>query len=136
MSTSIRIFWLAFILAVPVGAWGFDQAVIDERLKTYRSQGAGEFSVAWARDIWDKDQTPGDGKDRTCVSCHGADLTKAGKHAKTGKVIDPLSAATNPDRFTDAAKIEKWFKRNCEWAWDRLCTPQEKGSFLLYLITQ
>lgn len=127
---------LALALAVSSGAWAFDQAVIDGRLDAYRQQGATEFSVDWARDAWDKDMIADDGEERTCVTCHGADLTRPGKHKKTGKVIDPLSAATNPERFTDPKKIEKWFKRNCEWAWGRECTPQEKGSFLLYLITR
>jgi signal transduction histidine kinase len=36
-----------------------------------------------------------------------------GRHAITGKAISPLSPVANPERFRDAAKVEKWFKRNC-----------------------
>ena len=53
------------------------------------------------------------GKDWRCASCHTATPTVEGKHASTGKVIAPLAPAFNPDRFTDTAKTEKWFRRNC-----------------------
>ncbi len=62
-------------------------------------------------------------------------LPAPGKHAKTGKLIKALAPAANADRFTDAAKVEKWFKRNCNDVLDRACTPQEKGDVLAYLLT-
>jgi cytochrome c peroxidase len=53
------------------------------------------------------------GKEWSCASCHTAVPTVDGKHASTGKVIGPMAPALNAERFTDAAKTEKWFRRNC-----------------------
>ena len=58
-----------------------------------------------------------------------------GKHTKTGKEIAPLAPATNPQRFADAAKVEKWFNRNCNDVLGRVCTAQEKGDVLAYLMS-
>ncbi len=70
-----------------------------------------------------------------CSSCHTDSPLSAGKHAKTGKAIEPLAPAANAQRFTDAAKVEKWFKRNCNDVLDRACTTQEKGDFLAYVLS-
>jgi mono/diheme cytochrome c family protein len=69
----------------------------------------------------------------TCSSCHGAVPTRPGKHAATGKAIAPLAPAVNPDRFVDAAKTEKWFRRNCNDVLGRECTPAEKADVIGWL---
>ena len=71
----------------------------------------------------------------SCSSCHTDSPKNAGKHAKTNKAIDPMAPSVNPQRFTDAAKVEKWFKRNCNDALGRACTTQEKGDFITYLLS-
>ena len=73
------------------------------------------------------------GSDWSCASCHTANPLAPGKHAKTAKDITPLAPFANPQRFTDAAKVDKWFKRNCNDVLGRLCTAQEKGDVLEYL---
>ena len=73
------------------------------------------------------------GKDWTCASCHGAVPTQAGKHASTGKPITALAPAFNPERFSDPAKVEKWFRRNCNDVVGRECTPTEKADVLAWL---
>ena len=75
------------------------------------------------------------GKDWSCSSCHTAVPTVDGKHASTGKVISPLAPAFNPDRFTDSAKTEKWFRRNCNDVVGRECSPSEKADVLAWLLT-
>ena len=75
------------------------------------------------------------GNDWSCSSCHGLPPTGEGKHASTNKVIAPLAPSFNPDRFTDAAKVDKWFKRNCNDVLGRVCTPSEKADVLAYLIS-
>lgn len=75
------------------------------------------------------------GNELSCASCHTENPAVDGKHAKTGKIIKALAPAANAERFTDAAKVEKWFKRNCNDVLDRVCTPQEKGDVLAYLLT-
>src|SRR3990167_1137961 len=74
------------------------------------------------------------GGEWSCASCHTENPAALGKHAKTGKVIDPLAPSANAERFTNPKKIEKWFKRNCNDVLDRVCTPQEKGDVLAYLL--
>ena len=58
-----------------------------------------------------------------------------GKHASTGKVIAPLAPAFNPERFTDMAKTEKWFRRNCNDVMGRECSSSEKADVLAWLLT-
>lgn len=73
------------------------------------------------------------GREWSCASCHGESPLTAGRHAKTGKTIAPLAPSANPQRFTDPAQVEKWFKRNCADVLGRECTPAEKGDVLAWL---
>ena len=75
------------------------------------------------------------GRDWSCSSCHGALPTQPGKHASTGKPIAPLAPAFNPERFADAAKTEKWFRRNCNDVMGRECTAAEKADVIGWLRT-
>lgn len=107
---------------------------LDSLLKRYDPKGGSAFNVERGKQLWNKQFLPGEDKVvRSCTVCHGKDLTKSGKHAKTGKVIAPMARSVNPERFTDYKKVEKWFTRNCKWTLDRECTPQEKGDLLKYL---
>ena len=74
------------------------------------------------------------GAEWSCSSCHGSPPTAQGKHAKTGKAIRALAPTANPERFTDTAKVEKWFKRNCNDVLARTCTASEKADVLAYLL--
>lgn len=75
------------------------------------------------------------GGEWSCASCHTENPATLGKHAKTGKVIDPLAPSANAERFANPKKVDKWFKRNCNDVLSRACTPQEKGDVLAYLLT-
>lgn len=75
------------------------------------------------------------GREWSCSSCHTTDPTALGKHVKTGKVIQPMAPAANPERFTDTAKTEKWFRRNCNDVVGRECTPEEKADLLTWLVS-
>ena len=75
------------------------------------------------------------GHDWACASCHTATPTADGKHASTGKVIRPMAPSANPERFTDAAKTEKWFRRNCNDVLGRECSASEKADVLAWLLT-
>ena len=70
-----------------------------------------------------------------CASCHTDSPMAAGKHTSTNKEILPLAPAANPNRFTDAANVEKWFKRNCNDVLKRACSAQEKGDFMSYVLS-
>lgn len=123
----------AMLLAVSpaLARQGYDQA-----MEMYRGEGAGPFDAGHGKELWYQVNHGDDGKERTCHTCHGKDLNRSGKHARTGKVIDPMAPSVNPERFTELKKIEKWFKRNCKWTFGRECTSQEKGDILSYLIEQ
>lgn len=68
----------------------------------------------------------------SCAGCHTANPAQAGR-SRVGKRIEPLAPAANPQRFTDAAKVEKWFRRNCQDVLQRECSAQEKGDFIAWL---
>jgi len=75
------------------------------------------------------------GSDWACATCHSENPRGPGRHAKTGKNITALAPAANPQRFTDPASVEKWFRRNCNDVLGRVCTAQEKGDVLQYLLS-
>jgi mono/diheme cytochrome c family protein len=80
-----------------------------------------------------RSELPGrDGKAVSCASCHTANPKQAGQ-TRVGKRIEPLAPVANPDRFTDAAKVEKWFRRNCMDVLQRECSAREKGDFIAWL---
>ncbi len=74
------------------------------------------------------------GREWSCASCHGGTPTAAGRHAGTGKAIRPLAPAADPTRFTDAAKAEKWFRRNCNDVLGRECSAGEKADVAAWLL--
>jgi cytochrome c553 len=80
-----------------------------------------------------RSEHPGrNGQAVSCASCHTASPKQAGQ-TRVGKRIEPLAPAANPQRFTDAAKVEKWFRRNCQDVLQRECSAQEKGDFIAWL---
>lgn len=74
------------------------------------------------------------GGEWSCASCHGNPPTTPARHASTGKTIAPLAPAFNPERFTDTAKADKWFRRNCKDVLSRECTAVEKADVLAWLL--
>lgn len=75
------------------------------------------------------------GRDWSCATCHTATPATGGKHATTSKLIAPLAPSSEATRFTDAAKTEKWFRRNCNDVVGRECTASEKANVLAWLIS-
>jgi len=111
--------------------------VVNERLESYRAEGAQNFDAERGRAMWNEQRRQAkSGTQVSCASCHTADLRATGKHIKTGKLIEAMSPRVNAERLSDAAKIEKWFTRNCNWTLGRACSPQEKGDFLLFISGQ
>jgi mono/diheme cytochrome c family protein len=99
---------------------------------------AGYSAQAGTAGVSDRGQalfTSRHGRDWSCSSCHGAQPTQQGRHASTGKSIAPLAPAFNTERFTDPAKSEKWFRRNCNDVLGRECSPAEKADVLSWLLT-
>lgn len=72
--------------------------------------------------------------DWRCSTCHTDRPSRLGQHATTGKPIEPLAPAANPERFVRADKVDKWFRRNCKDVLDRPCTAAEKADLMAYLL--
>ncbi len=68
-----------------------------------------------------------------CTACHTDSPAQPGRHAVTGKAIKPLAPRAEAARFTDPAKTEKWFRRNCTEVLGRECSAAEKADFIQFL---
>lgn len=105
-------------------------------LDAYRAQAKQEnaafkdFTVAAGQKLYSTK-----GAELSCASCHTDSPKAEGKHVKTNKLIAPMAPSVNPKRFSDAANVEKWFKRNCNDVLSRACTTQEKGDFMTYVLS-
>ncbi len=90
------------------------------------------FSADRGKKFYLAEQKNKKGETVSCSGCHTKDPTKAGK-TRAGKAIEPIAISANKERFTDKAKVEKWFKRNCNDVYERVCTPLEKGDFIAFM---
>ncbi|MEQ1766165.1 MAG: DUF1924 domain-containing protein [Methylotenera sp.] len=115
-------------------------ATPQELLKHYEVQAKQEntaftgFSADKGANFFKTERQHSDGKNVSCSTCHTADPRNQGK-TRANKVIQAMAPSVNPERFTDAAKVEKWFGRNCKDVLERACTAQEKGDFIQYLLS-
>ncbi len=124
---------LAMLVLLLAGACARATAV-DDLLKQYGEQGGANFSASAGEAFWERVSVDAKtGEPRKCSLCHTSDLKRTGKHATTGKAIEPMAPSVNPKRLTDVREIEKWFGRNCKWTLGRECTPQEKGDVLVMI---
>lgn len=94
-----------------------------------------EFSASRGEQFYHAKRAHSSGRQTSCAACHTDNPKSPGSHAKTHKEIQPLAPTSNRERFTDPAKVEKWFKRNCQDVLERPCTAQEKGDFIAYLLS-
>ena len=122
-----RMFLVLVVFAFPQFVFS---ASSPELLKGYEAQ-SGKASPVRGEQFFNAKH----GKEWSCGSCHENPPNHDTKHIVTGKVIKPLSPNSNPDRFTDQVKVEKWFKRNCNDVLARECTSQEKADVLSWLMT-
>lgn len=118
-------------LAATFAAGMAQAATPTELLDGYSKQAGANAQPARGRAFF----TERHGREWSCASCHGTPPVQGGKHAATGKPIAAMAPAANPERFTDAAKVEKWFRRNCNDVAGRECTPAEKADVLAWLLT-
>lgn len=82
-------------------------------------------------------QTFAGGKPDTpaCTSCHGATPRSSGR-TPAGKAVEPMALSLSSTRYSDAAKVDKWFTRNCRDVLGRECTAREKGDWLSFMFSQ
>lgn len=75
------------------------------------------------------------GKDLSCSTCHTDNPANNGKHADTGKLIQPMAPSVNPKRFSDVQKSSEKFAEHCKDLYGKDCTAEEKGNFITYLLS-
>jgi hypothetical protein len=93
------------------------------------------FSAQAGDAFWHATHAGGKPDTPACITCHTHDPRAEGQ-TRAGKLIQPMAVSKTPDRFTDPAKVEKWFRRNCETVLGRQCTAVEKGDVITYLSGQ
>lgn len=127
----VRLFFLmSVLLGSSVAVWADDTE--PALLKQYRSQAELPLSAERGKALWEK---PNGSK--SCTSCHGSDPTKPGEMEVMfffSRSIPPMALSANPKRFQDAENADKKFDKNCKRVFQQVCTPQEKGDMLLYLV--
>jgi len=125
----------ASLPAVAVEAATPQQLVADYAAQaTKESPSFREFSAARGAELYRQQRTRTDGVSTSCSGCHTADPRATGR-TRANKDIAPLAPVANPKRFTDVAHVEKWFSRNCPDVLERVCTAQEKGDFITWLLS-
>ena len=75
------------------------------------------------------------GKQVACTDCHGDNPAAVGKHSETKKKIASLSPVVNPKRFSNLKKTEETFDIHCNDILERNCTSQEKGDYIVYILS-
>lgn len=118
-------------IALPLAASA--NPILDGYRATARQENAAfkDFSASAGRSLF----TSVGANQLACASCHTDSPKNTGKHSSTNRDIQPMAPAVNPKRFSDAAQVEKWFKRNCQDVFARACTTQEKGDFISYMLS-
>lgn len=126
MRLIIKTIGVAIVSLLATNVWAIDPVSLE---KQYSSEAKQASSVTRGEKFFISKH----GKEWSCASCHGMPPSKEGKHASTDKSISPLAPAFNSKRFTDEAKVNKWFKRNCNDVLGRECSFLEKADVMAYL---
>ena len=137
MNSQFRAFALLCGLAASAGALAAPSAALLERYAAEARAAdpafAG-FSAARGEALHRTRHGLGKPDTPACTSCHGETARAAGQ-TRTGKAIEPMavSVSVSATRYGDPAKVEKWFKRNCNEVLGRACSPLEKGDWLTFV---
>lgn len=124
----------AFALTLLIMTAPIQAETAQEMLKFYERQGGDQGSAARGEKFFFAKRTHSNGDTVSCTTCHTENPKARGK-TRANKLIEPIAVVANPERFTDPAKIEKWFKRNCKDVLERSCTDQEKADFIAFMLT-
>lgn len=111
-------------------------AILADYAAAAADPGFSGFSAERGRTLYMGPHQGGTGEASACAACHTPDPRRPGRHVKTGRMIEPMAVSINPARFTDAADVEKRFRRDCKNVLGRACTPAEKGDFVTFLAGQ
>lgn len=139
MPAPVRLFVLAAALILPAAALAgpATDGILAETAAAARAADPAftGFSAERGRAFWSARHQGGKDRTPSCAACHGQTPRETGR-TRAGKPIEPMAASLTPERFTDPAKVAKWFQRNCEGVLGRACTAREQGDFLAYVLGQ
>lgn len=127
--------FLTIALALPAFAGAPQQMLAGYAGEAAREQPGFSPSAERGRQFYLERRTAAE-KMPNCATCHTDDPAAAGKHVITSKSIEPIAPVAGSARFTDTAKTEKWFRRNCKEVVGRECTAAEKADVLRFLLTK
>jgi mono/diheme cytochrome c family protein len=123
---------LAVLALLGLGGIAAAGSAQDALIADYAKEAGAAASADRGKAFFHASQTGGKPDTPSCTTCHTADPRQPGK-TRAGKAIDPMAVSVTPSRFTDKAKAEKWFARNCDSVLGRACTAGEKADFIAYL---
>lgn len=103
-------------------------------LAMYQDQSGTQGSAARGEKFFFAKHAHSNGETVSCTTCHTENPKATGK-TRANKLIEPIAPVANKERFTDPAKVEKWFKRNCKDVLERACTEQEKADFIAFMLS-
>ena len=103
-----------------------------DQIARFSAEAGQPADAARGKALFTANHTGGKPDTPSCTTCHTNDPRKGGK-ARTGKAIEPMAPSANPARFTDTAKVDKWFGRNCNSVLGRDCTALEKADVIAWL---
>jgi hypothetical protein len=129
-SQVLRLAALALLALAAVAAHAGDTTPA-EQLSRWSAQAGAQGNASKGQAFFNQRH----GGEWSCASCHGTPPTRQGEHASTAKPIAPLAPAFNAQAFTDAAKSDKWFRRNCKDVLSRECSAAEKADVMAYLLS-
>lgn len=124
--------FLAALLAVASGGTAWADAARGGIISGYAAQAGAPADPDRGRAMFMASHSGGKPDTPSCTTCHLSDPKAAGR-TRVGKAIEPMAVSVVPTRFTDPAKVEKWFGRNCNSVLGRDCTAQEKLDILTWL---
>jgi len=114
-----------------------NEATVKTLMKSYQSQGAKVGDAQRGEKFWNQTfQGKAPFSQRSCKSCHTANLKNKGEHVRTGKVLKPLAPSINNLSLSKENKVNKWFKRNCKWTTGKECSAQVKADVLAFIDLQ
>ncbi|WP_300455359.1 DUF1924 domain-containing protein [Accumulibacter sp.] len=124
------------LAALPPGAAARDVLLADYAVTAKKDDPAfAGFSAARGEAFHRKRFAGGKPDSPACTSCHADDPRAAGR-TPAGKTIDAVAVSVSSTRYLDPAKVEKWFRRNCQDVLGRECRAQEKGDWLSYMLSR
>ena len=132
----ILIIVLAFAL-VPATAGESPKSLLDFYASEAKASDPGfsGFSAERGEHLFRTNFSTGKPDTPSCTTCHTTNARNIGQ-TRAGKDIEPMAASANPKRYSDQAKTEKWFGRNCNNVFGRECTATEKGDFITFMLSQ